>query len=206
MSFHDTRFPVVIARGARGGPSYLTTVLETVRGREKRIGHWQAARGKWNVASGLKRAEDLATLIAFFRARQGRLYAFRFKDWSDYVLERQGIGTTGGAVATFQLYKSYVSGPTTITRNLTRPVSGTVRVWVNGTERTLGGGGTQFAVNLSTGIVTLGATLAATTGQAVEAACEFDVPARFDSDELALSLEHFDLGEWPEITLSEIAE
>ena len=89
---------------------------------------------------------------------------------------------------------------------LQRPVSGTVSLWVNNAAITLGGGAGQFQVDLATGIVTLGSTLAATTGQAIEAACQFDVPARFDSDEIALTLRSHEIGEWPDVPVLEIRE
>ncbi|WP_198368475.1 DUF2460 domain-containing protein [Roseomonas rosulenta] len=206
MAFHDVRFPDRIAEGAEGGPEFSTSVIISSGGYEQRQGNWSAGRGRWNVATGLQDDNDLAVLIAFFRARAGRLHAFRFKDWSDYQLDRQVIGTTGGGDATWQILRTYTSGPTSVTRSITRPVSGTVRCWVNGTERSLGTGSSQFQVNLATGVITLGSALAGTTGQAIEAACEFDVPARFDTDTLPLRLTAFQIGEWSDIPVVEIRE
>ena len=206
MAFHDVRFPDRIAEGAEGGPEFSTSVIVSSGGHEQRQGNWSAGRGRWNVATGLQDEDDLAVLIAFFRARAGRLHAFRFKDWSDYQLDRQVIGTTGGGDATWQILRTYTSGPTSVTRTITRPVVGTVRCWVNGTERSLGTGSSQFQVNLATGVITLGSALAGTTGQAIEAACEFDVPARFDTDTLPLRLTAFQIGEWSDIPVVEIRE
>ncbi|MBB5691776.1 DUF2460 domain-containing protein [Roseomonas alkaliterrae] len=206
MAFHDVRFPDRIAEGAEGGPEFSTSVIVSSGGHEQRQGNWSAGRGRWNVATGLQDDNDLAVLIAFFRARAGRLHAFRFKDWSDYQLDRQVIGTTGGGDATWQILRTYTSGPTSVTRTITRPVAGTVRCWVNGTERSLGTGSSQFQVNLATGVITLGSALAGTTGQAIEAACEFDVPARFDTDTLPLRLTAFQIGEWSDIPVVEIRE
>ena len=206
MAFHDVRFPDRIAEGAEGGPEFSTSVIVSSGGHEQRQGNWSVGRGRWNVATGLQDDNDLAVLIAFFRARAGRLHAFRFKDWSDYQLDRQVIGTTGGGDATWQILRTYTSGPTSVTRTITRPVVGTVRCWVNGTERSLGTGSSQFQVNLASGVITLGSALAGTTGQAIEAACEFDVPARFDTDTLPLRLTAFQLGEWSDIPVVEIRE
>ncbi|MBR0679463.1 DUF2460 domain-containing protein [Roseomonas eburnea] len=206
MAFHDVRFPDRIAEGAEGGPEFSTSVIVSSGGHEQRQGNWSAGRGRWNVATGLQDDNDLAVLIAFFRARAGRLHAFRFKDWSDYQLDRQVIGTTGGGDATWQILRTYTSGPTSVTRTITRPVAGTVRCWVDGVERSLGTGATQFQVNLATGVITLGSALAGTTGQAIEAACEFDVPARFDTDTLPLRLTAFQIGEWSDIPVVEIRE
>ena len=206
MAFHDVRFPDRIAEGAEGGPEFSTSVIVSSGGHEQRQGNWSAGRGRWNVATGLQDETDLAVLIAFFRARAGRLHAFRFKDWSDYQLDRQVIGTTGGGDATWQILRTYTSGPTSVTRTITRPVGGTVRCWVNGTERSPGAGSSQFQVNLATGVITLGSVLAGTTGQAIEAACDFDVPARFDTDTLPLRLTAFQIGEWSDIPVVEIRE
>ena len=37
-----------------------------------------------DVASALKKQAQIDELIAFFRARRGKAYGFRFKDWTDY--------------------------------------------------------------------------------------------------------------------------
>lgn len=206
MAFHDVRFPDRIAEGAEGGPEYSTSIVISSGGHEQRIANWSVARGRWNVGTGLQDVADYATLLAFFRARQGRLHAFRFKDFSDYEMPRQAIGTTDGTDATWQLFKAYTSGATSVSRKLSRPVSGTVRVWVDNVERTLGAGAEQFLVNLGTGLITLGSTLTALTGKAIEAACEFDVPARFDTDSLPLRLTAFEIGEWPDVPVVEIRE
>ncbi len=124
MSFHDVRFPEQIALGATGGPTWSTQIITTASGAEQRNAAWAQARGRWNVGTGLRSRADLQVLLAFFRARRGRAYGFRFKDWSDFQLDRQVIGTTTGSLATFQIAKTYVSGPVSIPRSLTRPVAG----------------------------------------------------------------------------------
>jgi uncharacterized protein (TIGR02217 family) len=204
VAFHDVRFPEKIALGATGGPLWSTNVVTTAGGHERRNQNWAASRGRWNVGSGLKTRDDLAALIAFFRARRGRAFAFRFKDWSDFAMPRQQIGTTDGSTATVQIVRSYTSGTAAQVRAIQLPVAGTVRCWVGGVERTEGGGATQFQVNAVTGVITLGSSLRSPAGQAVEAQCEFDVPARFDTDELGLTLETFFQGQWADIPVIEV--
>jgi uncharacterized protein (TIGR02217 family) len=89
MAFHEVRFPDDIAYGATGGPEFATSVVATASGYEQRNINWSAARGRWDVASGLKKQTQLDTLIAFFRARKGRAYGFRFKDWTDFKATRR---------------------------------------------------------------------------------------------------------------------
>jgi uncharacterized protein (TIGR02217 family) len=206
MSFHDIRFPPVIGQGATGGAGFNTLIATTASGHEVRTRLWSQDRGRWDVSSGLRTRADFATLLAFFRARQGRAFAFRFKDWSDFEMARQQIGTTNGTQAAFQIFKRYTSGGQNQDRTISKPVSGTVRCWVDNVERFIGTGGTQFQVNLLTGVITIGATLAATSGQAVEAQCEFDVPARFDTDELPFTLETYHRGVWRDIPVVEVRE
>jgi Conserved hypothetical protein 2217 (DUF2460) len=101
-------------------------VVVTGAGHEQRNVDWAEARGRWDVASGLKDQAQLDELIAFFRARKGKAYGFRFKDWTDYKATDQLIGTGDGAIKTFQLVKRYPSGSVIEVRTITKPVAGTV--------------------------------------------------------------------------------
>lgn len=204
MSFHDVRFPEQIALGATGGPTWSTQIITTASGAEQRNAAWAQARGRWNVDTGLRSRADLQVLLAFFRARRGRAYGFRFQDWSDFVLDRAPIATTNGSATSFQIVKTYVSGPASIARSIARPVAGTVRCWVDGIERNLGTGAAQFQVNTSTGIITIGSSLAALAAKPVEVQCEFDVPARFDTDDIEVSLRTYHSGEWADIPIIEV--
>jgi uncharacterized protein (TIGR02217 family) len=206
MAFDDVRFPIEIGLGAISGPQHNTIIATAANGREVRVEAWSIPLLRFDVSSGVKTRAQYEDIIRFHRARGGRARAFRFRDWADYQLARTQIGTTNGTLATFQIVKQYTSGSITRSRNITKPVSGTVRCWVGGTERTLGTGGSQFQVNLTTGVITIGNTLAATTGQAVEVECEFDVPVRFEADTMALRLDLADVGEWPSIPLVEVRE
>ena len=82
--FHEIRFPDDISRGARGGPERRTTIVELASGDEERNAAWANSRRRYDVSYGIRRADDLAKVVAFFEARNGRLHGFRFKDWSDY--------------------------------------------------------------------------------------------------------------------------
>lgn len=206
MPFHDVRMDTLIAAGSTGGPSHNTTTNTLASGKEQRNINWSGARHRYNIGTAIRTNSAMATIRSFFNARRGSGYAFRFKDWLDYELARQNIGTTNGSLATFQIFKRYTDGAYAWDRKLTKPVSGTVRCWQNGVERTIGAGASQFQVNLLTGIVTLGATLAATTGQVVEVQCEFDVPVRFDMDDMPVEIRDADILEWPDVPLIEVDE
>ena len=130
--FHEVRFPDNIAYGATGGPEFATTVVATGSGHEKRNVNWSEARGRWDVASGLKKQAQIDELIAFFRARRGKAYGFRFKDWTDFKATGQLLGTGDDAQTEFQLVKHYPSGSVIEARTITKPVAGTVQVYKDG--------------------------------------------------------------------------
>lgn len=184
VAFHDVRLPDDVERGAEGGPRFKTLITPLASGHERRSIDWEKVRGSWDVGYGIQSKDTLDPVIAFFYARQGRAHSFRFKNWSDFELPRQDIGITNGSTATYQVFKRYSSGGVNFDKDLTKLVSGTVQVWVNNVPIAEGGGASQFSVNLNTGIVTIGSTLAAQSGTDVEVLCEFDEHVRFDTDEL----------------------
>ncbi len=197
MAFHEVQFPTDIAFGAAGGPAYSTDIVETHGGYEQRNSNWAQARAVYQVAHGVKTEAQLAALIAFFRARKGRAYGFRFKDWADYRVSGQRIGTGDGAQTQFQLVKAYSSGGVTEMRSISKPVAGTVAVYVAGVVQNSG-----VAVNTANGMVTF--TSAPANGAAITADFQFDVPVRFDSDHLSASLDADNSGSWRDIALVEV--
>ena len=102
MAFHEVRFPDNISRGARGGPERRTQVVELASGDEERNASWANSRRRYDVAYGIRRADDLAAVVAFFEARNGRLHGFRYKDWADYksCLPSQPVAPTDHIPAT----------------------------------------------------------------------------------------------------------
>jgi uncharacterized protein (TIGR02217 family) len=197
MAFHEVQFPNDIAYGATGGPEFATSVVATASGFEQRNINWSAARGRWDVASGLKKQTQLDTLVAFFRARKGRAHGFRFKDWTDFKATAQALGTGNGTITTFQLIRTYSSGGATDVRTITKPVAGTVKVYLAGVQQMSG-----WSVNTTTGIITFSTPPA--NGVAVSADYEFDVPVRFDTDRMAVTIEQINLHQWSGIPIVEI--
>jgi uncharacterized protein (TIGR02217 family) len=159
--------------------------------------NWPEASGWWNVASGLKKQAQLDEMIAFFRARRGKAYGFRFKDWTDYRATGQPLGTGDDAQTQFQLVKQYPSGSVIEVRTVTKPVAGTVKLYLDGIEQVAG-----WFVDTTTGLVTFGTAPA--SGVAVTADFEFDAPARFDTDHMAVTIETYRLHSWQQIPIVEV--
>ena len=208
MAFHDTRFPVNISRGARGGPERRTQIVELASGREERNASWADSRRRYDVSYGIRRADDLHAVVEFFEARLGRLYGFRFKDWADYKsglpsrapdARDQLLATGDGAQRHFRLRKRYGTEALSWWRAIRKPVAGTVRVALGEVEQFSG-----WSIDVTTGIVTFGT--APGVGVAVHAGFEFDVPVRFDSDLMDVTLDIERLGSITSIPLIELRE
>ena len=206
MAFHEIRFPDNISRGARGGPRRMTQVVEIASGDEERNASWANSRRVYDVSYGIRNADQLAEVVAFFEARRGRLYGFRFKDWSDYKScspmqithpMDQWLANGDGTRTEFQLQKTYFSGDQFWRRTITKPVADTVRVALNSTEQLSG-----WSVDTTTGVITF--TSPPGAGLLVRAGFQFDVPARFDTDQLDLVLDIERLGSIPSIPLIEV--
>ena len=204
--FHEIRFPTAIAFHSTGGPERKTEIVVLGSGFEERNAVWAGSRRHFDVGSGVKTLDDLHAVIAFFEARLGRLYAFRFKDFSDFKScapsdalspTDQALATGDGTTTVFQLVKTYTSGPSGWTRTIKKPVAGALRVAVAGTEVTSG-----FTLDAATGLITFAAAPA--SGAAITAGFEFDVPTRFDTDALSINLASFAAGEIPSIPLVEV--
>lgn len=195
MSFVESQFPSDISFGAQGGATFSTDIVATFGGHEKRNINWSEARGRWNVAHGVRTEAQYATLIAFFRARKGRAVGFRFKDWSDFEVTGGNIGTGTGSQTVFQLRKQYIDGGVTVNRTITKPVAGTVTAYVNGSP-------TSVTVDTTTGEITFSSAPA--SGAVITADFEFDVPVRFDTDQMNLSLDSFQTGGWNDIPVVEL--
>jgi len=206
MAFHEVRFPDNISRGARGGPERRTQIVEMASGDEERNGSWADSRRRYDASYGIRKADDLAAVTAFFEARRGRLYGFRWKDWADHKsgmpsagtgVTDQPIGSGNGAATAFQLVKLYTSGAQSWTRTITKPVAGTIALALNGAPQISG-----WTVNTATGVVTF--AVAPAPGIAITAGFEFDVPVRFDTDTLDVTLDFERLGSITSIPLIEV--
>jgi len=209
MSFHEVLFPQRLAFGSVGGPERRTDIVTLASGYEERNTPWAQSRRRYNAGYALSTLDDIHALIAFFEARQGRLYGFRFRDALDCKScaptgtpspADQTIGTGDGTTAAFQLAKTYVSGSQSYARTIAKPVAGSVRVAVDGGEKTLG---TDFTVDTTTGVITFLAGHVPSSG-ALTAGFMFDVPVRFDTDRLEINLAAFQAGHIPDIPLVEI--
>ncbi|MEL6362397.1 MAG: DUF2460 domain-containing protein [Pseudomonadota bacterium] len=203
-NFHEVLFPLEISLNTEGGPVRRTDIVTLASGHEERNTPLAHSRRSYNVGYGVKSLDDIALITAFFEARRGQLYGFRFRDPFDHrscqpdVLVSaldQEIGTGDGTTTRFALRKRYESGEASYARPVPKPVSGTVVCAVAGGE-------TATSLDLATGEVIFAS--APPAGAAITAGFEFDTPVRFDTDSLRINLAGFRAGDVPSVPLREI--
>jgi uncharacterized protein (TIGR02217 family) len=177
-------------------------VVTLASGYERRSSPWAHGRRRYLIGAGLRSLDDMAELTAFFEARRGRLYGFRFRDFADFkscapgetiAPTDQALGIGDGTRRAFQLVKR--NGD--LERVIAKPVVGSVRVAVNGAEAADG-----WSVDTTTGAVTF--VSAPATGAEVTAGFAFDTPVRFDTDRVEITLETFGAGRVAALPLIEV--
>ena len=212
MAFHEVRFPTDISLRSTGGPERRTEIVVLGSGYEERNQRWADSKRKYDAGYGVKTLDDLYKVIDFFEERRVRLHGFRWKEKTDYksgkpqmpvTMLDQLIGTGDGSTATFQLKKTYGGVYSAYARDVKKPVQGTVLIAVNGVLQTEGAGN-DYAINTTTGVVTFDAGSIPPNTHEVRAGFEFDVPVRFDTDELRLSIEGIKHGQIPNIPIVEV--
>lgn len=207
--FHEVRFPLDVARGARGGPERQTQIVTLASGREVRNSRWAHSRRRYDAGLGIRNLDALAAVVSFFEERRGRLHGFRWRDQLDWkscapsqepAATDQIIGVGDGIAAIFQLRKVYGAGASSYSREITKPCDGTVRIALDGVELA----GSTFSCDLSTGQVTIAAGSIPPSAAVLTAGFTFDVPVRFDTDAIEVDLSAFAAGEIPRVPVVEI--
>ncbi len=208
MNFHEVRFPASLSFGSVGGPERRTDIVTLANGFEERNTPWAHSRRRYDAGLGMRSLDDIETLISFFEARQGQMFGFRWKDWSDFKsgaataeVEKgdQVIARGDGETTGFQLVKTYSSGGFSYVRPILKPVLGTVTL---GLDQDALREGIDFEVDLATGRVTL--TAPPPEGVEITAGFEFDVPVRFDTDKIQTSVASFQAGDVPNVPVVEV--
>jgi len=212
MTFHEVRLPTDVERNASGGPGFLTSVSILQSGKEQRNSLWEVDRGNWDIGYGIQTREQALAVRDFFFARRGRLYGFRFRDWSNYRTEGTakapaGVasGLTGepaeadGISNVFQLYYTYTdSGAFGYTKKIFKPVASTVKIYIEGALISP----TEYGLNATNGKITFDDP--PEYNSRVEWTGEFDLPVRFDIDRLEMVVTTAQVISQPSIQIIEL--
>jgi uncharacterized protein (TIGR02217 family) len=207
--FHEVQFPLRLSLGASGGPGRRTDIVALSNGGETRNAHWANARRRYDAGTGLRGLDDLYQLTAFFEARRGQLYGFRFRDPVDHASAPPGqpisaidqqIGTGDGVATVFALSKTYSDAGGATTRRIEKPAEASVVLAVDGQLLDTG----DYSVDHTSGVVTFAPAATPAAGAVISAGFEFDIPVRFDTDRIEISLAAFKAGSVPSVPLLEI--
>jgi uncharacterized protein (TIGR02217 family) len=172
---------------ARGGPEWSTAIISCPSGFKQRNINRADFIGRWAISFDLLDADGLKELYDFFVARRGMAYGFRFvapEAQEVPTTAPEQFGTGDGSETEFQLVRVHTSGPRSYTRQIVKPMAGslahvpgasTIKIYANGSEVMSG-----VSVNSTTGVVTF--TSPPTNGHALTWSGEYHVPVTFGSD------------------------
>jgi uncharacterized protein (TIGR02217 family) len=178
MAFREVQFPPRISYGAIGGPGWSTDVVTVRSGHENRNANWADMRHRWEVAQAVKTEAQFEEVRAFFLSVRGRKDGFRFKDWADHrVAPADGV-VQALTDTTFQLQKAYPSADVWTLRDIRKPVASGFVLRDEGVALVAG---VDYTLDTTTGVVT---TATERDAETLSWSGTFDVPARFDTDEL----------------------
>jgi uncharacterized protein (TIGR02217 family) len=190
-----------IGAGATIRPKFNTEIVKTDGGFEVRNSRWEYPLHtiEFDLSPGVAGDDDdLEEFRELFYAAGGASESFKFRDRFDYQATASQIGTGDGATLIWQMVKNYQRGAVNRTRKITRPIAGTVIVYVNGV---VSGSAT---VNYENGEISI--SPAVPLSQIITASFEFDIPVRFADDEVDFIGLSGDLQQPVQIMLEEIRE
>ena len=208
--FIDQRFPIDISLGSTGGPGRATQIIRLASGQERRNSTRADSMRRYNAGYGVKTLAQAQKAIDFFEMTRARLHSFRWRDHSDWRSTPDGSPVTPIDQPLlrldethYQLAKTYNYGgsPMPYVRLITKPIAASVIINVDGVDQA---SPADYALDALTGIITLTAPLG--QAAAVRAGYEFDVPVRFDLDQLDLSIISIDAGALVNIPIVEVIE
>lgn len=159
--------PDFLARQVKGGPKFLTSIIQTNNGFENRFIKRPFPLSSYVIENVICNEGQIEEIIAFFRNVQGRGKEFYFKDYFDFKASNQTLIPLGNN--NFQLVKQYGL----LNRIITNPILGSIKIYVKEEE-------IEALINYEKGVVNIEA-------EEAKASFEFYTKVRFDQDELQLS-------------------
>lgn len=172
--FIEQRLLEKAAEGTQGGPTWATRQVGLSNGVVRRNASRSRPLYRYVILFNNLLDSDHAEVLAAFNATRGGAYGFRLRDPREHSVTDMAFAVGTGSSQTAQLAITYAWGPESVVRPIRKPVAGVV-IKANGVV--LPGA----TVNTTTGI----ATFTATAGHVITWSGEFDVPVRFETDNLA---------------------
>lgn len=211
MAYLDVLFPESISAGMRGYLPFNNSIARGHSGLRFAQINWDAPLRRWDVSHTIKDRETLAEFIDFWITVRGDAYSFKFWDPLDYEVGTSYsgdeisygtptlIGTGDGIETEFQLVKLYGGAVNPLSRKITKPINGTVKIY-----RNTGSGYVEVTsgvtINYLTGVVTFSS--APSSGHLIGWCGHFYCEAVFEGNP-SMQLDSPQVGEWQSITVVE---
>jgi uncharacterized protein (TIGR02217 family) len=191
--FVEERLDIGINYGAQFGLKALTDVIPQSDGLEQTRACWEQPLITVTLGTKLLNQFELNYLVDFHARMQGNYKGFRIKDWSDYKVKNCPVAPQtptnslnssvgNGTTQQWQLIKRYQNfdtplvtdaGDYWVDRLITKPVAGTLIVYVAGVQTLTG-----WSIDTTTGGLTTNLTGTITVD------FEFDTPVCFDNKKI----------------------
>lgn len=171
--FHNVELPLWLTQYLNGGPTFNTVIATSKSGYEFRKPGLQIPIYRYKAVNCPLNRIEYEQLVSFFNSRQGRVFAFKLRDYFDYLANDQVIGIGDNTTKTYQLVKAYSDSSHGFIRTITLPVKGTVELMIN--KKPI-----EANIDYNTGKVELKAPLQ--KGEILSANFEFNIKVRFDND------------------------
>jgi len=174
MTHFATRLLDRVNQGFSGGPQFNTLIVPLKNSHENRNADWSMPQHVYTADYALLDPRDRNAVLEAFWVMRGQTHTCQYKDWNDFKIVNQSLGTGDGTATPRQLVKTYTFGAGSLTRTITLPVADTLQVTANGSPLAV-------TVDPTNGLITPVSTWP--SGQAIAVAyCEFDVKVRFGAD------------------------
>lgn len=197
--FHNVHFPSRLKFNVSGSPEMRVDVTRLSSGHERRNARWSAPLRRYLISVGQRPLDEIMVLTSFFETRSGPLHGFLFRDPFEHKTASYGqpisaddtqIGVGDGSATRMNLILA--NG-----RQVTHPIEESLRVAVDGTEIFAG-----FTFDQTTKELVF--DHAPAVGAVITAGFEFDVPVRFENEQLIATRTINNAGEISDITLLEL--
>lgn len=184
-NYIDHRIDNKVSREFRRVVSGKTDITTLANGRERRNAAWKFKKMRFTASYAMLSPEAQEEVVSAFRACNGSLLLFRFRDYGDYSVDQSPINTAGlvDTRTPVQLYKRYYFGTAIADRMIQAVKTCTVSNSIGGT---LIDGTFDAALGLFTPTDTWGGGAYVWTGT-------FDVWVRFASDDLDVTMQTLDI-------------
>lgn len=191
MSFIEEVFPVCPSLGAQSTPAYNVSVARMMSGAERRNRFWQYPLHRFMLSVDPRQIDEVQIVLEWFHAMGGPECGFRWSDYADYKSSRvqntptpldQPLDPILESPSGYQLIKEYTVGSRTQERIILKPVASSIRV-ANGSG--VEQASNRWSLDSTTGILT---PLGGFSGVPTTWGGEFDVPVRFEGNELPITI------------------